>query len=86
MEIKDLRQGPSLRELPELGELASYGRALRGPRSQLTGLRAEIDRDDVRLISARSRRNQTTTSRLDDRRRVNVRTLGTGLPRSSTKR
>jgi hypothetical protein len=50
LQIKDVRQGPSLRELPDIGELASYGRAWRGPRSQLTGSRAEIDRDDVRHI------------------------------------
>jgi hypothetical protein len=50
LEIKDVSQGPSQRQLPELGALAAYGRAWKGPRSRLNGLQAEIDRDDVRLI------------------------------------
>jgi hypothetical protein len=42
--------GPTVHSLPDLAKLAAYGRAWKGPQSKGDGERAEIDRDDVRLI------------------------------------
>jgi hypothetical protein len=41
---------PRVRDLPDLKELAIYGRAWKGRQTALDGPREEMDRDDVRLI------------------------------------
>jgi hypothetical protein len=40
----------SIRDLPDLNELATYGRAWKGRKTTLDGPRDEMDREDVRLI------------------------------------
>jgi hypothetical protein len=51
LDVKDSASRPLLRDLPDLNDLATYGRAWKGRQSKMTeGPRDEIDRDEVRLI------------------------------------
>jgi hypothetical protein len=49
-DVKALGDTPRLRGLPDLKELAEYGRAWKGRQTTLDGPREEMDLDDVRLI------------------------------------
>jgi hypothetical protein len=50
LKVKDNTSRPELRDLPDLNDLALYGRAWRGRQTTLDGPRDEMDLDDVRLI------------------------------------